>query len=144
MARKKTAIAQVGLRLREPLRAKIVKAANARGVSMNQELVDRIEGSILSQDDVFGDARMYRFARFVALGIQLVERATKKSWETDFETKQTVKAAVGRLFDTFGPEKPERGGSVLEISDRAHHVGTKAMDEMVRSVRKTVAESREK
>ncbi len=49
MARKKTAIAQVGLRLREPLRAKVAKAAKARGVSMNQELVDRIEGSFLTK-----------------------------------------------------------------------------------------------
>jgi hypothetical protein len=144
MARKKTAIAQVGLRLREPLRTKVEKAAKARGVSMNQELVDRIEGSFLSQDDVFGDARMYRFARFVALGIQLVERATEKPWEKDFETKETVKTAMERLFDTFGPKGPERGRSVLEIADRAHHFGTNAMDEMIRSVRKSVAESREK
>ncbi len=144
MARKKTAIAQVGLRLREPLRSKVEKAAKARGVSMNQELVDRIEGSFLNQDDVFGDARTYRFVRFVALGIQLVERAAEKSWERDFETKETVKVAVERLFDTFGPKGPERGRSVLEIAGRAHHFGANLMDEMIRSVRKSVAESREK
>jgi hypothetical protein len=44
--RPKTAIVQLKLRMREPLRAHLEKAAKARGVSLNNEAVDRLERSV--------------------------------------------------------------------------------------------------
>jgi len=43
--RSKTDTVHVSTRMREPLRAKLEAAAKARGVSLNAELVDRLERS---------------------------------------------------------------------------------------------------
>ncbi len=47
--RKKTAKAQVPVRMVETLRAKLEKSARSRGVSMNGEIVDRLDRSFHSQ-----------------------------------------------------------------------------------------------
>ena len=43
--RSKTAIIQIKVRMREPLRAHLEQAAKRRGVSLNNEIVDRLETS---------------------------------------------------------------------------------------------------
>ena len=43
--RDRTAIVQLKVRMREPLRAHLEKAAAARGISLNSEIVDRLERS---------------------------------------------------------------------------------------------------
>jgi hypothetical protein len=48
-ARKPTAIVGLKVRLREPLRKKLEVAAKKRGVSLNAELVSRLEESFLSE-----------------------------------------------------------------------------------------------
>jgi hypothetical protein len=55
--RKKTAKAQVPLRVLEPLRAQLSKAAKAHGVSMNAEITRRLERS-LERDDWLGGQRV--------------------------------------------------------------------------------------
>lgn len=55
--RKKTAIVQLKVRMREPLRAHLEKAAAARGISLNSEIVDRLERSMdrsVLLEDVLG------------------------------------------------------------------------------------------
>ena len=44
--RSKTAVVQTGLRIREPLRIHLEKAAKDRGVSLNTEINDRLERSM--------------------------------------------------------------------------------------------------
>lgn len=48
--RKKTAIVNLRVRTKEPLRAQIEKAARKRGVSMNAETVARLEASFRDDD----------------------------------------------------------------------------------------------
>ena len=48
-ARKPTAIVGLKVRLREPLRKKLEVAAKKKGVSLNAELVARLEKSFLSE-----------------------------------------------------------------------------------------------
>jgi hypothetical protein len=48
-ARKQTAIVGLKVRLREPLRKKLEMAAKKKGVSLNAELVARLEESFLSE-----------------------------------------------------------------------------------------------
>ena len=48
-ARKQTAIVGLKVRLREPLRKKLEVAAKKRGVSLNAELVDRLERSFSAE-----------------------------------------------------------------------------------------------
>jgi non-homologous end joining protein Ku len=47
--RSKTALVGLRVRLREPLRKKLETAAKQRGVSLNAELVDRLEASFSAQ-----------------------------------------------------------------------------------------------
>ena len=49
-ARKKSAIVQQKIRMHEPLRADIERAAKRNGVSMNGEMVKRLEMSFLEAD----------------------------------------------------------------------------------------------
>jgi hypothetical protein len=51
--RDQTAIADIKTRLREPLRAKLERAAKRHGVSMNAEIGDRLERTF-RQEDAFG------------------------------------------------------------------------------------------
>jgi hypothetical protein len=52
MKRKKSATVGLMVRMKEPLRAKIEKAAKARGVSMNTEATSRLERSFSEGDFV--------------------------------------------------------------------------------------------
>lgn len=64
--RKRTATVELKVRMKEPLRAKIEKAAKRRGVSMNAEAVDRLERSF-SRDDIWdGDATLRNMALIMA------------------------------------------------------------------------------
>lgn len=63
--RKKTATVDIKIRFKEPLRARIERAAKQRGVSMNAEMTDRLERSF-SQDDSFGGAELRWFAHLMA------------------------------------------------------------------------------
>lgn len=108
MARKRSATVQLKIRMKEPLRAKVEKEAKKRGVSLNSEVVSRIEDTFINRDDLFGGANRYRLMRFLATGIELVELKTGKSWENDIKTKEAVKAATSALFDTFGPSFDEK------------------------------------
>ena len=45
MPRKPTALIAPNLRIRESLRRRLEKAARKRGVSLNREMTDRLEGS---------------------------------------------------------------------------------------------------
>ncbi len=61
--REPTAVVQLKVRMREPLRARIDDAAQRRGVSMNAEIVERLERSFLIQDPtVESIARMMAIA----------------------------------------------------------------------------------
>ena len=108
MARKPSANVQLKVRLKEKLRKSIEAAAKHRGVSLNAEIVERLEDSFVNRDDLFGGQDNYRLMRFLALGFEMVERQTKDSWMTDFETKEAVKSAVATFIDTFGA-KDEQG-----------------------------------
>ena len=49
-SRPKTALAGMKIRLREPLRARLESAAKRNGISLNKELVARVEQSFAKDD----------------------------------------------------------------------------------------------
>ena len=51
------AVAQLKARLREPLRARLEASAKVRGVSLNTELVDRLEQSFAREETHLGGLR---------------------------------------------------------------------------------------
>ena len=119
MARKKTDKAQVPVRMPEPLRARLEKAAKSRAVSMNAEILGRLEQSFVRQEDQFGHRDIYRMFQMAALGLVIIEEQTGKSWRDDPDTKEAVKGSIGRLFDEFGPEgAPQDYFSSLDLGAR--------------------------
>ena len=63
--RSRDAVVQLKARMREPLRARLEVAAKWRGVSLNAELVDRLERSF-AKDDAFGGLVIANAARLMA------------------------------------------------------------------------------
>ena len=61
------------------------------------------------KDDFFKNTGGYDFVRFLALGIEMVERQTGKSWNEDSATKVAVKKSLVTLFDGYGPSPAGEG-----------------------------------
>lgn len=52
--RKKSATVDVGLRVKEPMRAALDRSAKKRGISLNAEIVDRLERSLHEDQNLSG------------------------------------------------------------------------------------------
>jgi Arc-like DNA binding domain len=105
--RKETETVQIGLRVKEPLRAALEDAARQRGVSMNAETVARLERSF-EQDqriaDVFGSAELFGLMRALAAIMTSAATAVATSekeaheWLADpWRYDLAVRAAVAAL-----------------------------------------------
>lgn len=76
-ARKATALVQLKVRLREKLRVQLQASAKINGVSLNQEIVDRLQNSFDSQPIVvMGEklAVIMNFVREHAIRAEIAER----------------------------------------------------------------------
>ena len=73
--RSKTDTVHVSTRMREPLRAKLEKAAKAGKVSLNNELVARVERSF-SEDEAFGGPELRRIAILMAATFAIAGQAS--------------------------------------------------------------------
>ena len=117
-SRKESATVQLKVRLKEPLRARIEKAARKQEHPMNTEIVDRLEKSFskdqerqlthqLVMDGVFeqfGSEGKYSFVKLMAEAIDLIEDETGKSWQEDSKTYEEVEAACKAILSRYGPE----------------------------------------
>jgi hypothetical protein len=63
--RSEDAVVQLKARMREPIRAELEASAKRRGVSLNAELVDRVEKSF-AEEDAFGGPEIANMARLMA------------------------------------------------------------------------------
>lgn len=82
--RKKSATVQLKVRMKEPLRAKIEKAAKSKGVSINAEIVDRLQQSILLKNAMsffFGEAATLDEAAILRQYLTAVRLATSMTGE---------------------------------------------------------------
>ena len=73
--RKQSETVQVGLRMKEPLRADLEEAARRRGVSLNAELVARLEKSLEDDqriEEVFGSAELFGLMKAVASIMEMI------------------------------------------------------------------------
>jgi hypothetical protein len=85
------------LRLKEPLRAKLEALARSYDLSLNAEIVRRLEGSIRDDDlgtVLFRDAQTYALMDWQARLIRAIELKNKKRWDEDpatyFEAVDTI------------------------------------------------------
>ncbi len=94
MARKKSATIDLKVRMKEPLRAQIEKAAKQAGISMNAEIVSRLQRSFGEEENLrwafsqmFRDEALFQILRSVASVIRLMEEQHGKPWHQDPNTR---------------------------------------------------------
>jgi hypothetical protein len=83
---------QISVRAKEPLRAALEQAAKERGVSMNAEIIDRLQRSFESErriEDVFGSREVYGMMRTIAAAIDATGRSA------GFFATRTLEGAAG-------------------------------------------------
>jgi hypothetical protein len=118
--RDQTAVADVKTRLREPLRAKLERAARHRGVSMNAEICDRLERSF-QRDEEFGglEGRVrahLALSAFNTAGQQWARtKGLRGAWENDPECYLVAALEAARSLMIGAPEG-------LDLNIMARHV----------------------
>jgi hypothetical protein len=105
LKRDRTALADVKTRLREPLRAKLERAARHNGVSMNAEICARLERSFQQQEEFGGPEGRERahlaLAAFNTAGRRWASvRGVRGAWENDPECYlvATLEAALSLMI----------------------------------------------
>ncbi len=104
---------QLKARMKEPLRAALEAAAAANGVSLNAEMVHRLEQSFAEEKsseeavyavyDSFGKLETFLVARLLANAIELIEAKTGKNWMDDPEAHRQTQEACKTILDAFRP-----------------------------------------
>ena len=108
--------------MKEPLRAKLEKAAEVRGVSLNAEMVHRLERSFLA-DEFLGGSGNATAAKLVGPILQDVEARTGKSWREDKNTYYGAFAAVATVMRVLGPQDvPQPEIRFDEDTDADEHI----------------------
>ena len=143
---------QLKARMKEPLRAKLEAAAEARGVSLNAEMIHRLEQSFAEEKTQsfveavaaggvyasFGRDDIFLAARLLANTIQMIEARTGKIWMDDPEAHRQTQVACQTILDAFRPPAGKRPISTDLISEglvatESSTVGTDAATEALKS-----------
>jgi len=137
MARAKASkIVQVKARMREPLRARLEAVAKGRGVSINSELVDRLERSF-AKDDAFGGLAIANMARLMAAaflqGGQHAAQAQYPHWRPtqwihNSDCYDAAVKAVVRALNSMRPINLPPPGPVT-LHDLREHYGLIDLDQ---------------
>ena len=102
---------QLKVRMKEPLRFALESAATEKGISLNAEVVSRLERSFEYErhiSDLFGDQRTYAVVRMIATVMDVMQKShPKKSdasdWLDDPASFDAMLAAVIRTLEIFRP-----------------------------------------
>jgi hypothetical protein len=111
-----SAIATIKIRMKEPLRAQIERAAKRRGVSMNQEMNDRLTASFARDQalaDNFGSREIFGLAHAIAAAMNHTGRFTAffktgspeagDTWWTNAYAYNQAAESAARVIDAFKP-----------------------------------------
>ena len=143
MKRPKTATVDLKVRMKEPLRAKIETSAKKSGISLNAEVVRRIESSfeaekrellIVSQATggvyaSFGGLEGFMVMRLLANAISTIELTSGRKWREDPALFAEVKKACDRILDFFKPRDEGQPSMSLEtialgaVASESEHLG---------------------
>lgn len=112
--RSKTAIANLKVRLRESLRAKIERAAKSRGVSMNAEMVDRVDESFEKEAEIerlFGSDEVFALMKVVSSAMHLTGRFANTGsgyphWAQNPVAYHEATLAAARVLEALKPTGP--------------------------------------
>ena len=145
MKRPKTATVDLKVRMKEPLRAKIETSAKKSGISLNAEVVRRIESSfeaekreslIASQATgslyaSFGGLEGFMVMRLLANAISTMEITSERKWREDPALFAEVKKACGQILNFFRPRDEGQPSLSIEtiavgaVASESEHLGDK-------------------
>ncbi len=143
--RSDTTRAQIKLRLREPLRARLETEAKKNGYSLNTEIVRRLEVSVRDQDlgaVLFRDQAMFGTMDTLARLIRAVEIHTGHRWNEDLKTYETAVEIIYKLLKN-GPRILATGDYPGGIRDFADYGALAAIERMIRVDRERREETAE-
>ena len=117
MKRPRSATVNLKVRMKEPVRARLEKAAKADGISLNAEAVRLIEEGFRSKEDEtsiaaraavgvyasFGGLEGFTVMRLLASAISAIEMNANTKWTDDPETFDRAKQACNTILDLFRP-----------------------------------------
>jgi hypothetical protein len=112
---------QFKVRLKPSLHARLASAAAEREVSLNAEVVSRLERSFLTEEEVFGGAHTATLMQLLGMAAKLVERATGRKWTEDAETQREMRKAVAGVLAVF-----ERPGETAASAPGEEALGLRA------------------
>ncbi len=130
MARKKTATVDLKVRMKEPLRAQIERAAKDRGVSLNAEVVERLNLSF-QKEDALGGRELAGLFQMIAGAVALVEAKSGESWLKDWATFSSVRTAIINILKTHVPELPD---AIREAAARDIEMGGSELDDYFKEI----------
>jgi hypothetical protein len=137
--RDETAKAQIKLRLREPLRAKLEEEAKKGGFSLNSEIVRRLENSLLGDQigsNVFDNKDVFALANIFATLVRAYQIQREKRWQEDPEI---CKLAADTLYTflNIAPElEPDAWpGAIRTVADQGALALIKQFLQMDKNVR---------
>jgi hypothetical protein len=113
--RKESATVDIKIRMKEPLRAEIEKAATRRGVSMNAEMVDRLERSF-SDEAWASHVFEARYGKQLAGVLEMVGRAMHETGtHVGFAATGTLEGATNWLDEPYAFDQAVKAaGEILE------------------------------
>ncbi len=124
--------------MKEPLRAKIEKASKAQGISMNKEIVERLERSFRDQEALyrqFGGRENYNIFRFLAQTPYFAEQMTKQPWREDRRTFRVVMKAIESILEA-GIPKEGPDWSEEDLRDSGKEIAQVTYDHVIKSRKK--------
>lgn len=118
--REKSDYAVISLRIKEPLRAKIERAAKESGSSMNSEITARLEVSFAEDEhsdrnmfNAFGGAEEYALFRMAAAAADTVVAREGKKWPHDPQVFDSALRAINVVLEAFRPKGRKKPISAL-------------------------------
>jgi hypothetical protein len=120
--RDQAAVADVKTRLREPLRARLERAARDHGISMNQEICNRLERSFQREEEFGGlegrERAHLALSAFNTAGARWArERGVSGAWQNDPECYLVAALAAAHALMLGAPEG-------LDVRTLSLHVGS--------------------
>ena len=157
MKRPRSATVDLKVRMKEPLRASLEKAAKADGISLNAEAVRMIEEGFRTKEEEtslvartalgiyvsFGGLEAFTVMRLLANAASVIEMRTKTKWLDDPATFDQVRRALISILKVLRPTDDRKVtndllGYGFQESEKEHlgeKVATSVIEEWLEAIR---------
>ncbi len=82
----------VTFRMKDDIKRRLQEAANSQGVSLSEEIENRVERTFLGEE-AYGGKELNGLLLLMVGAVEIIQARTEKSWSSDWETSIAVRAA---------------------------------------------------